>query len=115
LHRLSDAKAVTHTGQDCTQRPRPASALDPNLIRTNLPRSTNRSIDQGLLSPSKGGPLGGCDELLGLRRKKRQRDWTDAVHLQLWRKEFDCAGGEELAWATHCGQDCSQFAREGGH
>src|SRR3954468_18628599 len=65
LHWLSDAKAITHAGQDGTQRPRPTPALDPNLVWADLPRSTNRRVDQGLLSPSKGGPLGGCDELFG--------------------------------------------------
>ena len=115
LHRLSDAKAVTHAGQDCTQCPRPAPALDPDLVRADLPRPTNRRVDQGLLSPPEGGPLGGCNKLLGLGRKQRQCDLTDALDLQLGCKEFDRAGGEEVAGPTDGGQDSSQFARDGGH
>ena len=115
LHRLSDAKAVTHAGQDCAQCPRPAPALDPDLVRADLPRPPNRRVDQGLLSPPEGRPFGSCNELFGLGRQKRQCDLTDTLHLQLGRKEFDRAGGEEVAGPTDRGQDSSQFVRDGGH
>ena len=78
--------------------------LDPNPFGADLPCAPNIGVNQSLSSAAVRSALRNSDELPGLGRQQRQRNRTDAVHLQARQEYWVRASGIEIAWGADCAQ-----------
>ena len=111
LDRILDAQSLGDAGQDRLQRLRPMLAGDLHPGRLDLPGAPHVGIIDCFRAAAERRPGCGLDELLGLKRQQRQRDFADAFHREPGRKRLHDAGRIKIAGTASLGEEDSRDRR----